>query len=215
MGTPTEITDHELLARWRGGDSGAGKELFARHVMAVTSFFRRNVRNTSDIPDLIQQTFLAVSTPSDRLPEGSVRAYIFGVAFHTMTRFFRKERMAPQPLHEGEADDAIDAASLDADPEYLLTLSDERRLMMKAIRRLPLRQQAVLELRFWEGLTNDEIASALGWPRGVVASRMRLAREALEKKLHELAESPEALHTTTFSLDEWRRAVQAWVQRDS
>ena len=210
----TEIsqkTDLELLLGWRHGDPKLGAELFDRHKTAVTNLFRRNVRSKGDIPDLVQQTFLAcIAAKNDPQVTGSVRGYILGVAFHTMTHFFRKECNAPA-LGLDDEERGMTLASVEPDPEYLLTLSDEQRLLMKALRRLTIEFQAVIELNYWEGISCDEIAAILQIPQGTARRRLQRGRAALEKKLEELSDSPELLRSTTMSLHTWQQGIHAWI----
>jgi len=204
----SEKTDVELLSGWRRGDARLGAELFERHKSAVTNLFRRNVRNKGDIPDLVQQTFLAcIDAKNDPLIARTVRGYILGIAFHTMTRFFRKARNAPDLGVDGDGT----LASVEPDPEYLLTLSDEHRLLMKALRRLKIELQAILELNYWEGISCDEIAGILKIPQGTARRRLQNGRGALEKKLAELANSPELLASTTMSIGAWQQHIHEWI----
>jgi len=208
--TDTTKTDLELLRGWRAGDARLGAELFERHKTAVTNLFRRNVRSSADIPDLVQQTFLAcIDARNEPNITGSVRGYILGIAFHTMTRFFRKGRKVLLGGVDEERETAL--ASVEPDPEYLLTLSDEQRLLMKAIRRLKIEFQVVIELNYWEGISCDEIAGILGIPQGTARGRLQHGRAALEKKLAELADSPELLAATTMSISAWQRGIHAWI----
>jgi len=210
MTTLSAYSDLELLLGWRKGDAKLGAELFERHKTAVTNLFRRNVRARGDIPDLVQQTFLAcIDAKNDPNITGSVRGYILGVAFHTMTRFFRKGRHAPTA---GVDEDRVTLASIEPDPEYLLTLNDEQRLLMKAIRRLTIEHQVVIELNYWESIPCDEIAGILGIPQGTARRRLQLGRAALEKKLAELADSPALLDATTMSISAWQRGIHAWIE---
>lgn len=205
----TDKTDLELLLGWRQGDARLGAQLFERHKTAVTNLFRRNVRSKADIPDLVQQTFLAcIDAKNEPNIMGSVRGYILGIAFHTMTRFFRKGRKA----RVGDEECETTLASVEPDPEYLLTLSDEQRLLMKAIRRLKIEFQVVIELNYWESISCDEIAGILGIPQGTARGRLQHGRAALEKKLEELADSPELLAATTMSISAWQRGIHAWIE---
>jgi RNA polymerase sigma-70 factor (ECF subfamily) len=206
----TNTSDLELLQGWRRSKAAMGKELFVRHKTAVTNLFRRNVRSKDDIPDLVQKTFLAcVTAKKDPQITGSVRGYILGIAFFTMTRFFREARNAPTFGLDGALETTL--ASVEPDPEYLLTLNDEQRLLMKAIRRLKIEFQVVFELNYWEGISCDEIAEILSIPQGTVRSRLQNGRAALEKKLADLADSTELLAATTMSVHSWQQAIQAWI----
>lgn len=206
----TTLSDHELLDAWRAGDARAGQALFERHKTGVTNLFRRNVRSKHDIPDLVQQTFLAcIDTTNHREIGGSVRGWLLGVAFHTMTRFFRKQRSQPGLAADGLVDETL--AALEPDPDYLLQLDDEQRLLGKALRRIDHKYQLLFELNYWEKVPCDQIAGILGLPQGTVRSRMQLGRKALQKKLAELADSPELLMTTTMSIAAWQKGLRDFI----
>lgn len=210
MVSPKDLPDLDLLLGWRRGEARMGAELYDRHKTAVTNLFRRNVQSKQDIPDLVQQTFLAcVHGKNDPEITGPVRGYILGIAFHTMTAFFRRARRAPALGIDEERGTTL--ASIEPDPEYLLTLGDEQRLLMKAIRRLPIEHQVIIELNYWEGITCSEIATILDVPPGTVKSRLQRGRAALEKNLAALAESPDLLAATTMSLSGWQRGIHAWI----
>ncbi|WAS90655.1 RNA polymerase sigma factor [Nannocystis punicea] len=203
-------TDLDLLLGWRHGDTQMGAELYDRYKTPVTNLFRRNVQSKHDIPDLVQQTFLAcVHAKNDPEIAGTVRGYILGIAFHTMTGFFRRARPALALDLTGEQGTAL--ASIEPDPEYLLTLGDEQRLLMKAIRRIPMEYQVIIELNYWEGVPCNQIAEILRIPQGTVRSRLQRGRAALEKTLAALADSPELLAATTMSMSAWQQGIHAWI----
>ncbi len=207
----TSKTDHELLQGWRQRDATMGAELFSRHRTAVTNFFRRNVRNISDIPDLVQQTFLGcIEGERDPQIQGTVRGYILGIAFFKMTHYFRSNRHAPQLGVDEHLSGNL--ASVEPDPEYLLNLGDQQRLLMKAIRRLPLKFQAMIELNYWDNVSCDQIAIILNIPAGTARRRLQAGRKALEEKLAELADSPQLLEATTMSLATWKARIQEWIE---
>lgn len=218
----TPKADLDLLLAWRTGDPAAGKELFTRHSNAVLGLLRRNVRGKDDIPDLVQQTFLAcLEGKSPPNITTSVRSWLLGVAFHKMTHHFRKQRSAPLlglagPESQGDDDrPGITLESVEPDPEYLLQLGDERRLLMKALRRIKIEYQVIIELNYWEGISCDEIADLLALPRGTVRRRLQLGRDALEKRLEALADSKALLETTTMSITDWKRAIHDWITRNT
>jgi RNA polymerase sigma-70 factor (ECF subfamily) len=126
-----------------------------------------------------------------------------------MTAFFRRARKAPViGLEDGER---TTLASIEPDPEYLITLGEEQRLLMKAVRRLPIDFQVVIELNYWEGITCNEIATILQVPSGTVRRRLQRGRAALEKNLAALADSPVLLAATTMSISGWQRGIRAWI----
>lgn len=203
-------TDLELFMGWRRGDVAMGGALFERHKTAVTNLFRRNVRNKAEIPDLVQQTFLAcLNSKNPPQITGTVRGYILGIAFHTMTRFFRKRVHEPQSEFDELGGNTM--AAVEPDPEYLLTLNDEQRLLMKAIRRLKIEHQVIIELNYWEGISCDDIATILEVPQGTIRRRLQEGRAVLERLLKELADSPELLAATTMSLGTWQHGIRNWI----
>lgn len=210
MPIPSAHTDLDLLLGWRHGDTRMGAELYDRHKTAVTNLFRRNVQSTQDIPDLVQQTFLAcVHAKNDPEIAGTVRGYILGIAFHTMTAFFRRARTT-LALNLAHAQGTT-LESIEPDPEYILTLGDEQRLLMKAIRRIPMEYQVIIELSYWEDIRCDQIAEILRIPRGTVRSRLQRGRVALAKTLAALADSPDLLAATTMSMSAWQHGIHAWI----
>jgi RNA polymerase sigma-70 factor (ECF subfamily) len=81
--------------------------------------------------------------------------------------------------------------------------------LLLALRRIPLELQIVLELHYWEGLSTRELADAMEIPQGTVKSRLRRAREALERELAVVAESQEDVRSTIDGLDHWVAGIRA------
>jgi RNA polymerase sigma-70 factor (ECF subfamily) len=187
-------TDQELLEAWRAGDKPAGTELFQRHYAAVYRFFCNKL--TGDRRDLIQQTFLACVEGRDRLrSDDRFRSYLFGVACNTLRSHLRSKY-----------DDAVDlegvsVLDLNPGPDEIYARSRERLLLLKALRRIPIERQLVLELRYWEDLESTEIAEILGVPDNTVRSRLARARDDLRAAMEGLAASAVELASTVDNLD--------------
>lgn len=206
----TNLPDSEVFARWRSGDAGMGKLFFRRHAAKLLGYFRRNVYDRSQAEELVQDTFLECLRG-----HGSVdnpRAYLFGIASHVFSRYIRRRQRDAGRLDDwDDQQDSIQA--LDPDPEFFRLQTDEDRLFMKAMRKLPFNQQIVLELSFWEEMSGREIAEALGLPEGTVRSRIRLARKNMQALLAALQESPEQFRTATLSFDSWQRRIHEYMSQ--
>jgi RNA polymerase sigma factor (sigma-70 family) len=202
-------SDLELLARWRAGDNASGSALFRRHVAAITNFFRRNIYDRDEVEDLTQETFMALQSSTAEIE--NVSGYLYRIAFFKFTRHLRRRKNLPD--HASDPGDDLEhvAGDLGPDPEYVLAQREDTRLLLRAIRRLALIHQQVLELSFWEELKGPAIAAILDIPIGTVASRLRLAHANLDKKLAELADSQEALRSTTMTVGEWRKRIKGDV----
>lgn len=203
------IGDAELLDAWRGGDKRAGKQLFERHYDAVHRFFRNKVG--ADAPDLVQKTFLGCLESVERYRgEGSFRSWLFAVAFRQLCKHYRSK------ASERARFDVADVSVCDFDPSPSRMLADrrEQRLLLEALRRIPLELQVALELHYWEHMSDGEIARTLDMPLGTTKSRIRRGRQLLAERMAELAGSPADLQSTLANLEQWAEQLRG-LARDS
>lgn len=193
-------SDGELLLAWRAGDEGAGQQLYRRHFDAIFGFFR-NKTDGADASDLVQKTFLTAVESKDRIENvESVRTFLFGIARRHLYRYWRNKK------RDANLDfDASSVCDLDPSPSSLLEAKRERRVLLQALRKIPLDLQVALELYFWESLTGPELAAVLEIPVGTVRSRLRRGVEALRRAVGELG--AEALESTQDDLDRWALRV--------
>lgn len=198
-------SDADLLAAWRESDVAAGEALFARHFDAVHRFFCNKVWN-DQIDDLIQETFLGCVRGRERF-EVSFRTYLFGIARKQLLKHCDRWRQR----HRNEDYQSSRVAALDASPSQLAAQRQEQKLLLRALRRLPLDLQTALELFYWEGMKSVEIAEVLDIPHGTARSRLRRGREILKETVETLADSPELLQSTVGDFDGWLRSIQAKV----
>ena len=195
--------DAQLLQAWRDGDASAGERLFDRHFVALSRFFRNKVRDGVD--DLIQATFLGLMETRDRYRgQGSFRSYVFGVAFNVLRNHYRDAR------RDADRIDPAVTSMFDLAPgaSSVIAARDEQRLLLEALRHIPLEHQALLELYFWEPLTAPEIATALGLPEGTVRTRIRRGKGLLREEMERLSENRSLIESTLSNLDDWARSVK-------
>ena len=203
-----DIVAHEdgaLLGRWRAGEKRAGEQLFERHYASVRRFFQNKVPPHAH-RDLAQKTFLAcVEAPERFEARSSFRTYLFGIAHHVLLDHLRLEQR-----RAGREDDVDDLVLADLVPaaDDVVHARREQRLLLKALRQLSLPLQVMLELQYWESLSNSEIAEILALPLGTVKTRLRAARLELEATVAQLAGSPEALRSTLDTLQRWADRVR-------
>jgi RNA polymerase sigma factor (sigma-70 family) len=199
----SEVGDEALLSAWQAGDRRAGSALFDRHFRAVARFVRTKVCREEEVDDLVQATFLAVLEGSRWRGEGSLRAYLLGIAYHKVQKLYATRQRQPIDV------EAVSVHDLAPGPSTALARREEQRLMLAALRRLPLQFQVVLELYFWEELTAAGIGEVLGEPEGTVRTRIRRARELLTEQLRRLEAAPPLLASTLGDLDGWARSLRA------
>lgn len=198
-------TDEALLLRWRQGERAAGERLFDRHYETVRRFFRNKVPAAA-ARDLVQKTFLACLEAVARLQHHSTfRSYLLGIARHVLI-----DHLRAAPRRGSHEIDLAEVALADLQPagEDAIAAKRERRLLLRALRRLRFPVQLVLELRYWEAMSDTEIAEVLGEPLGTVKTRLRAGRRELEGQIERLAGTHEELRSTLDSLQRWATRVR-------
>ena len=196
------LHDFELLDRWGAGDRAAADELIGRHFDALYKFFVSKASEAVD--DLVQDTLLACMSARERFARrSSFRTFLFGTARNILFEHYRKRRREPEAL-VGESR-LID---LDPSPSTIMVHRAEQRVLLEALRRLPLDYQIAIELYQWEGLTGPELAEVLGISLTAVRSRLHRAKGELRRQIEEISASDEILRSTLAGLDQWAEALR-------
>lgn len=170
-----EDSDDALWQLTRKGDREAFGELFRRHHRAIYNYCFRRVGDWSSAEDLVSIVFLEAwrKRTTDLLP-GKVLPWLYGVATNVLRNRHRAERRYADALRCLPVADAVPDFVDDAAQRL-----DDQRLAAELLARLsqlPRRDQDVLTLCGWSGLTYEETAFALGVPVGTVRSRLSRAR---------------------------------------
>lgn len=169
--------DGALVARLAAGDEEALAEIFDRHSAFLFGLARRVTGDRSSAEDVVQEVLTTLWTHPDRFDpqRGSLRAFL-GVQAHRravdavrrdVRRSSRENRL--QAMNPPERDWAPDASDS-------VGLVD---LVSQAISRLPAPQRQAVELAYYKGCTQSELAVVLGIPEGTAKSRLRLAQAKL------------------------------------
>jgi RNA polymerase sigma-70 factor, ECF subfamily len=193
-----EPSDGALLERWRAGDTASGEALFERYYDMVERFFLNKV--SSAVQDLVQETFIRCVESRDRIRDNErFRVYMFSIAYHVLSAHLR-ERYRGDRAVDFNQDSVLDLAP---GPGSVVAQRREHRLLIEALRNLPVDDQVLLELHYWEQLTTNQMAEVLGIPIGTARGQLQRARDRLEGVMQRLAESPQDLSSTLARLDDW------------
>jgi RNA polymerase sigma-70 factor (ECF subfamily) len=203
-------TDDDLLARWRAGDQDAGASLLVRHHESIARLFASKVGTDSD--DLVQATFLGLLDGGlERFREhASFRTFLFAIARKKLLEHLRnlgRDRERFDPEH-------ATLAGIDPTASSLLAARGQNKLLLAALRQLPLDTQMMLELHYWEDMRIDDIAKVLDMPAATIKTRMRRGRLRLDELMAALADSPDALETTLRGLEGWAQALRRELEGD-
>lgn len=204
MTSATEPADFELLERWRAGDREAGNALFARHFRPLFRFFRTKVADPV-AEDLTQVSFLACVDGRDKFRNASsFRTYLFAIARNQLFLHFRKRGRQDAVV----AFETVSMVDLGAGPSTLVAAQAEQRLLLRALRRIPVDFQIAIELYYWEGVSTSGIATVLDIPEGTVRSRLTRARDHLAKQMRALAETPALAESTVADFERWAQSLR-------
>ncbi len=194
--------DLTLLTRWREGDQPAGRDLFARYFDALYRFFATKC----DEPDeLVQATFLALVKARDQFAgRSSFRTYVYTIARHELYRHLRERQQGR--VFDPELSSIAEIATT---PAARLARNDDHRRLLEAMRSLPVEQQLVLELHYWEELDAAALAEILEIAPGAVRVRLHRARAALRERLVALEAAPAEALASDDSVEAWTRGMRA------
>jgi RNA polymerase sigma-70 factor (ECF subfamily) len=164
--------------------------------------------------DLIQRTFLRCFEARDRIKkDANFRAYLFGIARYVLLEHLRKARR--QYARFDVMNTTLHDVSPQPTPHSMLAHKREVQLLMEALRRIPIDLQIILELFYWEHLSAREIGLAVGAPEGTVRTRLRRARQLLEREIGAIARSPDELQSTLSGLRDWISQIRQQLRTEA
>ena len=182
VASPADAADRAVLVRLADGELDALEELYDRYKTMAYSIAYRITNDSTLAEDVVQDAFLGVWRNAARYVEGrgSVKTWLLAIVHHRAIDAVRRRRPTtelpdvevPPPLALTEPDVWMEvAAGLDAD------------LVQRALAELSDVQREAIELAYFSGLTQQEIADRTATPLGTVKSRMRLGLLAMRRSL--------------------------------
>ena len=189
---PTDPSDEELLAGLAAGRLEALDALYERYKTMAYGIARRITADEVLAEDVVQDAFLGAWRSADRYvaARGSVKTWLLSIVHHRAIDAVRRRRPTSELSAEEEGRTTPPGLTL---PDVWGEVSErlDRAQVATALAVLPDAQREALELAYWAGLSQSEIAARLGVPLGTVKSRVRLALVALRRELVvELGEAP-------------------------
>jgi RNA polymerase sigma factor (sigma-70 family) len=174
----SELTDERLLRDYVASrDAGAFEAIVRRHGRMVYAVCRRILRREQDAEDAFQATFLVLMRKAPSLSRPKLLGnWLYGVAY----RIAGKIRYANNRQRTREAP-MVDLPAPEANDD--VTWRDLRPVLDDELQRLPQRYRGPIVLFYLEGKSAEEVATALGRPRGTVLSQLARARERLRVRL--------------------------------
>jgi RNA polymerase sigma-70 factor, ECF subfamily len=168
-----ETADSDLLVRVADRDRVAFEILYRRYVRSVFGLALRRLRDRQRAEDAVQETFTAVwrSAASYRPERGAAAPWLYAVARNAITD---RMRARTEPAAE-----APDRASTEPGPADRAESAFVSWRVHRALEELPDKEREVVELAYWSGLSQSEVADYLHIPLGTVKTRTRSALSRL------------------------------------
>jgi RNA polymerase sigma factor (sigma-70 family) len=166
----THLSDEALIALLERGQEDALAELYDRYGQVAYSLAYRMLRNETLAEDAVQEAFLTVWRSAARfVPERAKASTWLLTIVHrrSVDLVRREERRRTEPFAPG-----AEAASAEGSAADVAWLRLQRERVQEALSRLPDEQREALELAYYGGFTQSELAERLGQPLGTIKSRM-------------------------------------------
>jgi RNA polymerase sigma-70 factor, ECF subfamily len=174
--------DAELFVRLQRREPQALAELYDRYGRIAYALILRVVRDTGIAEDLVQETFLRVWNRLQTFDaqKGAVGPWLLAVAHNRAIDYLRSAGGRERNAVEFKE---TDHPSLYTDIERSILTSDKARVVKAAIEKLSSHQRQVIELAYFEGISQTEMAVRIGQPLGTVKTWVRAALNVLRDEL--------------------------------
>lgn len=193
----SQLTDERLLSLVAQKDTVAFEHIYDRHAQVVHNLVVRIVRDPALADEIVQESFwLLWKKAVDFRQQGSAAAWLYRIARNKSLDAVRRQKRVP--IHsfshhqaggpDGEWEGALDERMSHGDAahqelttvEYAVSHEFDRRHLQRALANIPQEQRLCLELAYFSGMSQRQIAAHIDVPVGTVKTRIRMGLEKLE-----------------------------------
>lgn len=184
--------DLQLVEAARKGDQSAYAELMERYRDSIYFMMLKMVKNNDDADDLTIEAFgKAFSRIDQYSPSFAFSTWLFKIASNNCIDFIRKKRIYVTSMDTGHTTDDgevifIDAKSSGMDPEQTVIHGQKVIHMRTLVSKLKPRYRELVEKRYFEELSYEEIAEELNLPLGTVKAQLFRARDFLANMMERM-----------------------------
>lgn len=175
-----------LLPAVAQGDVSAFEELYDRYAPTIYGLLLRILANADDAQEVLQETFVKAWTSAKMFDaaRGSEVAWLISVARSRGIDRLRSRRIRTEREDEAGRELTIRTPPVEtSDAAAGVILAEESRAVRGALAQLPPPQRIALELAYFEGLSQSEIAARLNEPLGTIKTRMQLGMKKMREQL--------------------------------
>lgn len=191
MSTPTNNEDRsielDLLARIARQDRAAFEDLFSRYSGILYATALKFLKDDADAQDVVQDVFIQIWDKAKLYDPAKGKPLTWAL---TLTRNRSIDRIRAiqrrtRLREDYEKETAVDESGILREALSGVDANDTAQILRQVVGQLPAPQRAVIELAYFEGLTQTEIADRLGEPLGTIKARARRALLKLKTSLDE------------------------------
>ena len=185
--SPDEPDDHQLLERIAAKDRDALNILYSRYMTPVYSLSLHMLKQPPLAEEVTQDVFrnIWLKAASFNASRGNPRSWIMSVTHHRVVDVIRARRRT-YTMSDPEGYETLERLpSSEPSVESQVTQSLDRERIVRALATLPDNQREVIELAYFEGYSQSEMAELLSQPLGTIKTRVRLAMQKLRTTLQE------------------------------
>ncbi len=181
-------SDEILINKALGGSQRSWVKLVQRYEKDVYNYCLRMTRNSSDAMDLLQEVFLAVyrNLPSYR-GQGQFKGWLLRITYTRTMDFMRTRMRSPQLVgDEAAEEEMLGYPSPEVNnPDHTYQQYDQNQQIQQTLAALPPEQRIVVELKFFQHLTFEEISQQTHIPVNTLKSRLYAALQKLKTQLED------------------------------
>lgn len=181
--------DRQLVADAKKGDRHAFARLLQKYRKSVYYMLLKMVKNADDAEDLTQEAFAKAFNSIEKFDSKfAFSTWLFRIATNNCIDFIRKKRVQTVSIDQPiDGDDGssmrIDVKDDNLDPNESLLKQQRKRYLRMAIDRLPEKYRVLVDLRYFQEFSYEEVANELQIPLGTVKAQLFRARELLNQEL--------------------------------
>ncbi len=168
------------------GDLSAFEKLYDRYSPTIYAVLLRILGNAEDAQEMLQEAFVKVWTNASMFDavRGSEVAWLISIARSKGIDRLRSRKIRSDRENDAGREISIHSSFVDRTTGADTAIqSQERTAVRNALAELPEPQRIALELAYFEGLSQSEIAERLGEPLGTIKTRMQLGMKKLRERL--------------------------------
>lgn len=174
---PEPPDDYSLMQEVARGNQQALSQLYDRYAATVLGIALKIVQQREAAEEITQEAFWRVWQRASTFDtaRGNVAPWLFGIVRNLSIDEIRRRRARPQAVYDDpERPWMADLPDATVDVEGAAFLGEQRAAIAEALKELTPEQREALELAYFSGLTQREIAERLGNPLGTIKTRVRL-----------------------------------------